>query len=78
MSERKHIPESMRKTYNARKRSKAMAIKAMCQECCGYSRKMVAECPDEGCPLWHHRPYQKTNPSAEKRPGSTPTEKGDE
>jgi hypothetical protein len=53
------IPTSMRKTYEKSIKSKAAAIKSFCIECAGYDRKTVTECTDEGCPLWHHRPYQR-------------------
>ena len=55
------IPSSMRATYEKATagRSRRMAIKAFCQECCGYDRRAVAECSTVVCPLWPYRPYQK-------------------
>ncbi len=53
------LPSSLRKTYEKSIKSKASAIKSFCIECTGYDRKAVTECSDTGCPLWHHRPYQK-------------------
>lgn len=37
------------------------AIKAKCQECCGFEDVMVrvGECGCLKCPLWPYRPYQK-------------------
>jgi len=31
------------------------AIRYKCLNCCGYSCKMVAECPDNLCELWPYR-----------------------
>jgi hypothetical protein len=55
----KQIPSSLRATYEKSIKSKAAALKSFCVECAGYDRKVVRECTDTGCPLWHHRPYQK-------------------
>jgi hypothetical protein len=52
------IPETMQGPYAKRKTSRKMAIIAMCQECTGYDRKAVRECTDDGCPLFHYRPYK--------------------
>jgi hypothetical protein len=43
----------------SRKASPRQAIKAFCQECCGYDRAAIAECSGYACPLFHFRPYQK-------------------
>lgn len=53
------LPTSLQKTYEKSVTSKAAAIKSFCIECTGYDRKAVTECTDTGCPLWHHRPYQR-------------------
>jgi hypothetical protein len=41
------------------KLSKTQAIKAKCQECCGFYKNEVVNCTCEICPLWRYRPYQK-------------------
>jgi hypothetical protein len=43
----------------AKKASPRQAIKAFCQECCGYDRAAIIECMGYACPLWHFRPYQR-------------------
>lgn len=63
----RQLPTSLRKTYEKSVKSKAAAIKSFCIECTGYERKTVTDCTDTGCPLWHHRPYQKkVNSDAEE------------
>jgi len=54
------MPISCHGTYKAaiEGRSRAKAVKAFCQECVGYERKLVRQCTDEGCPLFPYRPYQ--------------------
>jgi len=47
----------------ARKASPRQAIKAFCQECCGYDRAAIAECAAYACPLWNLRPYQEKGPA---------------
>jgi hypothetical protein len=59
MTQRRDIPKSMLKTYEKRAESRASAVKAMCQECCGYERDAVKNCADDGCPLYFFRPYQE-------------------
>ena len=54
---RDQYPDSMKGTYDKAPTSRAMAIKAFCQNCVGFERKYIAECTDEGCPLFHWRPY---------------------
>lgn len=59
----KQIPKSMRSTYKraVEGRSRTMAIKAFCQECVGYERAVVRDCPSVACPLWPYRPYQTSD-----------------
>lgn len=54
------MPMSYRNTYlkAVERKSRAMAIKAMCLECTGYDRKAVTACTSPGCPLYAYRPYQ--------------------
>jgi hypothetical protein len=54
------IPPSCQATYKTAMsgHSRAKAIKAFCQECVGYERKLVRNCTDPGCPLFPYRPYQ--------------------
>ena len=59
------MPSSCRRSYEKSKTSKAFAIKSMCAECSGYDRKVVRDCTDEGCPLWPHRPFQKSKGKGE-------------
>ena len=56
------IPPSMRAAYRQRKASRKMAVTAQCQECTGYDREAIRNCTDAGCPLWHWRPYQPSEP----------------
>jgi len=42
----------------SRRASPREAVKAFCQECCGYDRRAITECTAYACPLWHLRPYQ--------------------
>lgn len=57
------IPDSltvfMYKSFLGRLSTKR-AIKAKCLECVGYARAEVTNCPSVGCPLYSHRPYQKS------------------
>lgn len=53
------MPKSCVKTYEASLKSRTAAVKAFCQECAGYDRKVIRYCTDKGCPLWTWRPYQK-------------------
>jgi hypothetical protein len=39
-------------------KSKALAIKSKCIECCAYQKAEVTACNVKGCPLWRYRPYQ--------------------
>jgi hypothetical protein len=52
------MPVKYKGLYDKSIRSKAFAIKSFCLECTGYTRSIITTCTDEGCPLWHHRPYQ--------------------
>lgn len=55
-------PESAKKLLArcyAGKCSPRAAVKAFCQECCGYEREAITGCMAYGCPLWNLRPYQK-------------------
>lgn len=47
-------------------RSPTQAIKAKCQECCGYEDCVdrVGACSSYKCPLWPYRPYQPTEGGA--------------
>lgn len=38
--------------------SRAMALKAFCLECTGFSRGDITDCTARGCPLYPYRPYQ--------------------
>lgn len=62
----KQVPQSLLATYQKSVKSKAAAIKSFCIECTGYDRKVVRDCSDTGCPLWHHRPYQKKDGKEEE------------
>jgi len=39
-------------------KSRAMALKAKCIECCCYQKNEVAACQVPGCPLYRYRPYR--------------------
>lgn len=39
-------------------KSKALALKCKCLDCCCYQRLEVAKCGAQHCPLWRLRPYQ--------------------
>lgn len=56
------IPESMQKTYAKAMtgKSRGAAVKAFCQQCCGYERKEVTLCTDKECPLYPYRPYRSS------------------
>jgi hypothetical protein len=60
MSVRRDIPISMRATYDKAMtgKSRTAAVRAFCQECCGYERFQVSLCTDTGCPLYRYRPYR--------------------
>lgn len=36
------------------------AIRAKCLECCWMDVAGIRECTGTACPLWRHRPYQKS------------------
>jgi hypothetical protein len=42
-----------------KKASPRAAVRAFCQECCGYDRAMIADCTAWACPLFEYRPYQE-------------------
>lgn len=54
------IPRTMRSVYDKAVggHSRSAAIKAFCQECCGYNRAAIRDCTALACPLWPYRPYQ--------------------
>ena len=39
------------------------AIKVMCLECIGWSRKEITNCTSTACPLYAYRPFQKSEDS---------------
>lgn len=43
----------------SRKASPRQAVKAFCQECCGYDRAAIRDCTAFACQLWNLRPYQQ-------------------
>ena len=54
------MPSSYKGAYlSAVRGSRPAGVKAFCAECCGWDRKSVEMCTDEGCPLWAIRPYQE-------------------
>jgi hypothetical protein len=58
----RNVPESWLKLYNktqSGKTSPRQAIKMFCGECMGYDRTQIPKCPDNGCPLYKHRPKFK-------------------
>jgi hypothetical protein len=61
----------MRATYKKSKVSRTAAIKAFCQECCGYNRETIRECTAIACPLYAFRPYQSDDESDESVPDET-------
>ena len=70
------IPNSMRRAYVRASRSRACAIKAFCNECCGYDRMSVKACVSVACPLYTFRPYQAgddTEPTEPTDGSSEPT-----
>jgi hypothetical protein len=64
----KRMPVSCQATYKAALagRSRAKGVKAFCQMCMGYERKLVRNCTDLGCPLYPYRPYQTKDPLEEE------------
>lgn len=56
----KSMPISCQGIYKAAMtgRSRAKGVKAFCQECMGYERKLVRNCSDTGCPLYPYRPHK--------------------
>jgi len=54
---KRNIPKKFRGIYDKAKngKSRKMAIRAFCLECCSYSSKEVKLCTDEGCPLYKYR-----------------------
>lgn len=42
-------------------KSKTLAIRAYCFDCCGGNKQEVTLCPSKNCPLWVHRPWQKNS-----------------
>lgn len=57
------VPERYKALYFAALKKKASplkAIRAKCQECCGYEDAItrIKECTAKRCPLWCYRPYQ--------------------
>lgn len=55
-------PERLTPTERAKAnpKSKALAIKAYCWECCNESKDEVQNCTVVKCPLHPHRPWQKS------------------
>jgi len=42
-------------------KSKVLAIRAYCFDCCGGVKSEVTLCPSKNCPLWLHRPWSKSS-----------------
>lgn len=64
------IPKLFRPIYERAMTGKASprdAIKAKCQECCGWEDviERVGNCTIKRCPLWLYRPYQQDAGRAE-------------
>ena len=69
------MPKRYRATYvkAMTTKSKAAAIKAMCQQCMGWDIAEITICTAPACPLYPHRPYQSRSTArdegAERRSG---------
>ena len=56
---RKYLPSAQNAFVKAFSgKSKALAIKAKCIECCNLQKVEVAGCLVKGCPLYRYRPYR--------------------
>lgn len=53
-----NIPEIYAAQWAKAKKSKAVALKMKCLECCCFQKNEVRDCQIETCPLWPHRPYR--------------------
>lgn len=55
-----HVAERLDPLEKAKRnpKSKALAIRAYCYDCCGGVKAEVTLCPSTNCPLWLHRPWQ--------------------
>jgi hypothetical protein len=75
----KRVPSKYRPLYISAVEGTAsprQAIKAKCQECCGWEdvSTRIGGCTARACPLWPLRPYQETlgaSEPAESRPSGT-------
>lgn len=47
-------------------KSKVLAIRAYCWDCCGGVKAEVTLCPSNTCPLWLHRPWQSKSEDTEE------------
>ena len=55
-----HVAERLDPLEKAKRnpKSKVLAIRAYCYDCCGGVKTEVTLCPSTNCPLWLHRPWQ--------------------
>jgi len=63
------IPSSMQSAYLTALRGRSMkaSIKAFCQECTGWLKNEIKDCPSKRCPLHPHRPYRPDNEPKDRR-----------
>lgn len=47
-------------------KSKVLAIRAYCFDCCGGVKAEVTLCPSNNCALWLHRPWQSKSEDTEE------------
>ena len=57
-----HLPESYKTNYEKAVTTNSLkeAIKAKCLDCMNWSKGEITVCPVPWCPLFYHRPYQKS------------------
>lgn len=44
--------------FGTGQKSRALAVKLKCLDCCCFQREEVRRCPVASCPLWGLRPFQ--------------------
>lgn len=56
---RKGIPDFLVRFYDAalKGKSRKMAIRAKCLDCCAWDRKEATQCPSVECPLYPYNPF---------------------
>jgi hypothetical protein len=53
-----HRPALERVYFGNAQKSRALAVKLKCLDCCCYQREEVRHCRAVTCPLWGIRPFQ--------------------